>query len=115
MVMKSNDIHIMAISETHLDASFENIELAVEGYTLCRKDISRYGGGVALYVQNHIPVKVRNYLMMDDIEALWIQVHLPQTKPILVGCCYRPPSADIKYLDLICEMLDKSSDENREI
>ena len=74
MVMKSNDIHIMAISETHLDASFENIELAVEGYTLCRKDISRYGGGVALYVQNHIPVKVRNYLMMDDIEALWIQV-----------------------------------------
>ena len=31
MVMKSNDIHVMAISETHLDASFEDIELAVGG------------------------------------------------------------------------------------
>ena len=53
MVMKSNDIHIMAISETHLDASFENIELAVEGYTLFRKDRTRYGGGVCVCAESH--------------------------------------------------------------
>ena len=60
MIMKTNGIHIMAISEIHLDSSFEDVELAVDGYTLFRKDRTRYGGGVAVYVQNHIPVKIRN-------------------------------------------------------
>ncbi len=68
-----------------------------------------------MYVQNHIPVKIRRDLMLQDIEALWLQIHLPQAKPILIGCCYRPPSADMIYLDRICKMLDKASDENREL
>lgn len=68
-----------------------------------------------MYVQNHIPVKMRSDLMLHDIEALWLQIHLPQVKPILVGCCYRPPSADMIYLDKNCQMLDKASDENREL
>ena len=90
-LMKLNNIHILAISETHVDSSFEDSSLGVNGYSLFRKDRNQYGGGVAVYVQSNIPVKIRRDLMLVDIEALWLQVHLPQTKPILVGCCYRPP------------------------
>lgn len=59
---------------------------------------NNFGGGVAIYIQNHIPVKQREDLMMKDIEALWVQVHLPHLKPIVIGCCYRPPNANSLYL-----------------
>lgn len=45
-------------------------------------------------------------LMRYSIEVLWLQIHLPHLKPMLVGCCYRPPSSNNIYLDTICEMLD---------
>lgn len=54
-------------------------------------------------------------LAIDGIEALWVLVHLPHTKPFLIGCCYRPPNADINYLSDVCSMLDKASDGNREV
>ena len=41
--------------------------------------------------------------------------HLPHLKPILVGSCYRPPSANSQYLDNVCEMLDNVCDINREL
>lgn len=34
----SNGIHVLALSETHLDCSFDNSQLAVKGYRLFRKD-----------------------------------------------------------------------------
>ena len=97
-ILQSNRIQILALSETHLDSSFTDAELMVYGYRIFRKDRNRNGGGVAFYVQDHIPIKVRNDLMSCKIEALWIQVYLPHLRPILVGCLYRPPSANIQHL-----------------
>jgi len=51
-MIQLKNVHILAIAETHLDPSFENTELGVDGYTLFRKDWNIYGGGVAFYVQN---------------------------------------------------------------
>lgn len=53
-----NNIHILALSETHLDNTFDFSELAVAGYRLYRRDRDRYGGGVAFYVQKHISGKI---------------------------------------------------------
>jgi hypothetical protein len=54
--------------------------------------------GVAVYIQNHIPVKIREDLMLNTLEVIWLQVHLPHLKPILGGSCYRP-SVNSQYLD----------------
>lgn len=70
---------------------------------------------MAIYIQNHIPVKVREDLMSGLVEMLWLQVHLPHIKPLLLVCCHRPPSSDSQYLDNLCEMLDRACDVNREI
>lgn len=43
-------------------------------------------GGVAMYIQNQIPTKVRYDLMFADIEVLWIQINSPPLKPLLIGC-----------------------------
>lgn len=66
---ESNNIHILAISESHLDSSFDDSEVAINGYNLFKRDRGKYGGGVAIYVKNHIPAKKRCNLM-DEIEAL---------------------------------------------
>lgn len=49
------------------------------------------------------------------IEALWIQVHLPHIKPIVVGCCYNPPNTNMEYLNDICTMIDRVTNENGEM
>jgi hypothetical protein len=104
-LLVTDDIHILTISETHLDNSFDDTVVVIHGYNIYRKDRNAKGGGVAVYIQNHIPVKLREDLMLNAVEGKWLQVHLPHRKPILVGCCYRPPSADTQYLDSMCERL----------
>lgn len=54
---ESNNIHITAISESHLDSSFDDSAVAIHGYNLFSRDRNKYGSGVAIYVMNHIPVK----------------------------------------------------------
>ena len=70
---------------------------------------------MAVYIQNHIPVELRLDIVLNTVEVIWLQVHLPQLKPILVRSCYRPPSANSQYLDNMCEMLDNVCDINRGI
>ena len=71
--------------------------------------------GVAVYIQNHIPVKHRDNLMLNTVEVICLQINLPHLKPILVGSCYRTPSANSHYLENMCEMLDNVCDINREV
>jgi len=108
-------IHILAISETHLDSSFDDTELYIEGYNIYRNDRNGFGGGVAFYILSHLPVKLRTDLMSFDIETLWLQMHLPHRKPTLLCCCYRPPSANYEYLDSMCKMLDMNTNASQDI
>lgn len=39
---ESNNIHILAISESHLDSSFDDSEVAINGYNLFRRDRDKY-------------------------------------------------------------------------
>ena len=111
----SEGVHVLALTETHLDDTINDSVISVNGYTIFRRDRNVFGGGVAVYVKSHIPAKIRYDLMCDEMEAIWIQVHLPHLKPLLIGCCYRPPNARINYLDDICVMFDKVCDLDYEI
>ena len=54
--------------------------------------------------------KLRNYVTAADIEVIWLQINLPHIKPLLIGCVYRPPSANVDYLNQMCLMLDQVCD-----
>lgn len=95
----SDNIPVLARSEIQLDTYFDDSELAVEGYRLYRRDGDKYGGGVAFYVQEHVSAVLWKDIMSTDIERIWLQIHLPHCKPILVGCRYRPPGSNVKYFD----------------
>lgn len=110
-LLNNENLCILAISETHLDTSVDDNEIAVSGYCVHTKDRNSYGGGVAIYIQSHIPVKLRADLMNLFIEMLRMEIHLPHTRPLLLGCCHRHPKAHIQ----ICLKLQRASDNDREI
>jgi hypothetical protein len=98
-------MHILAISETHLENEFDDTEVSIQGHNIYSRERNAYGGGVAVYIQSHIPVMLREDLMSSVIEVLWLKVHLAlHLKPFIVGCCFWPPSADSQYLNM-CECL----------
>ena len=51
-------------------AVFDDTAVAIQGYNICRRDRNAYGGGVAVYIQSHIPVMLREDLMSSVIEVL---------------------------------------------
>lgn len=51
--------------------------------------------------------------MVLSIEALWLEVHLAQCKQIFVGCVYRPPSASVQYVEELCSVLMKVTDNGK--
>lgn len=106
-LLYNNNVYILAISETHLDPTYEDSMLLIQGYNIYRKDRNKYGGGVAFYIKESLPVKIRADLMTPNLELLWLQVHIPHSKSLLIACCYRPPSAECAYLDELYGVMDK--------
>ena len=82
------------MSETCLDSSIDNSEVSIRGYDICNRldrQVSTSGGGVLCYIKSHLVYKEIDVLKDDDIEAVWVEICLPNTKPMLVGTVYRPP------------------------
>jgi hypothetical protein len=62
--------------------------VAIHGYKIYRKYRNANGGGAAVYIKNHIPIKLRDDLMLNTFEVIWLQVPLPHLKPFLVGSSF---------------------------
>ena len=56
------------------------------------------------YVKDNIPSKQNVDLYDIDMEAIFIEINLPKTKPILIGSIYRPPDCSADYLDKLDAM-----------
>jgi exonuclease III len=97
---------IIAVSETWLDSTITDSEAKVEGYNLVRKDRDRHGGGVCLYIRENLSFNPRLDLQRQDVEAVFVDIMLPKTKPITVGAMYRPPKQS-NFLELYQETLSQ--------
>jgi hypothetical protein len=82
---------VIAVSETWLDTSVLNAEVSLPGYNIIRKDRGSHGGGVCLYIKEDLAFNPRADLDDTQLEIVWIDLLLKKTKPILIGCAYRPP------------------------
>lgn len=51
--------------------------------------------------------------MNSNNEMLWVQIHIPYSKPALIGRCYRPPSSALCYLDELCTNIDRARDKGK--
>ena len=103
-----NAFDIITVSETWLSDSVSNEAIQLTNFhPPVRRD--RPGdphGGVAIYVKNNLFFKPRPDLLVDDLEAVWVETKLDQTS-LLIGSFYRPPSSNINYWNLIEESIHK--------
>ena len=49
-LLVTDDIHILTISETHLDNTFDDTVVAIHGFNIYRKCRNANGGVVAVYI-----------------------------------------------------------------
>ena len=81
---------VICISESKLDDTVLDGEVEIEGYKIIRADRNRNGGGVACYIKSDLSYNIRKDFSAE-IENIFFDILLPNSKPILVGIVYRPP------------------------
>ncbi|KAI8514771.1 hypothetical protein Bbelb_073620 [Branchiostoma belcheri] len=93
--------------------------VAVNGYTLYRRDRSRQGGGVGVYVRQTIPSQRRSDLERDDLEVCCVEVKPEKARKTILACVYRPPNSDSKWRDsaesLVRTLSQTAEDENVDV
>ena len=95
---------IVAVCESWLSPSIIDAEVSLTGYSLYRSDRSRSGGGVAVYVIDHLSVsQISSGASCGEVEALWLSISSFKSSlsSFAFGCMYRPPSTHPPQL-LIC-------------
>ena len=92
----------LGINETWLNTSIPNDLIAFDNYNFYRADRTaasnkRGGGGIILYYRSDLKViQLTEFTMCTpDIECIWAQLLLKNTKRINIGLIYRPPSGNI--------------------
>ena len=56
---------------------------------MIRNDRNRDGGGVCIYVKSSLAFNQRVDLHDPKLEAVWVEILLPMSKPFIIGICYR--------------------------
>lgn len=92
--LAEQNIDIIAFNETRLDSNINDNQVRLNNYELVRKDRNRNGGGVCVYIKNHINYKVRLDLMSEETESIVIEIVKPNSKPFAIIVAYRPPQSN---------------------
>ena len=84
----------------------------LDGYDIVRKDRSRNGGGVCIYLRSSINYKIRNDLIPSELEAVCVEISKPHSRGTHLtghtfGILYQPkleratPSCPLKLKSLL--------------
>ena len=87
----------------------------VEADDIIRKDRSRRGGGVCVYLRSSINYKTRNDLVPDDLEAVCLEICKPNSRNFIVASVYRPPDNSSEFFYAFEKMIGLIDDENKEL
>ena len=91
ILARETKLACFCITETWLDDTVSDSEIQLENYNERRRDRNRRGDGVCVYVRSDLAFNPLDELYHDELEAMWIELILPKTKPIVLGAVYRPP------------------------
>ena len=85
-----NNIDVLLISETKLDASFPSSQFILDGFTPpYRLDRTQHGGGIILFIRKDMPSKLLNADTSFGIENLLVEINL-RSKKWLISGSYSP-------------------------
>ena len=112
-IAKLSNAAVIGISESKLDDSILPSEIHIDNYNTLRCDRNRHGGGVDCYLRNDLSFDVKPFFP-PEIENVFFEILLPNTKPIVVGIIYRPPSQS-EFLEIINTHFNTLDTNNGEI
>lgn len=106
-IMERN-IDVFLVSETKLNPTFPDGQFFINGFSRpYRLDRSDRGGGVILFIREHIPSKIIELEFDPQIEGIAIEINLKKRKWLLL-CSYNPHKNMIDaHLLSISRQLDK--------
>ena len=102
-----HEFDIITISETWLDLSSNMNDVQLSGYNFfhVNRTVKR-GGGVAVYIRNHLKCKLIKELSMSVdgfYDQIFVELLMEKSKNIVIGCFYRAPGSP---LEIFNESLD---------
>ena len=99
--LRTKNIDIVTVSETWLTPKIQDDTIRLQGFHKpIRKDRNSEGGGVAIYIKEHLIIKPRPDLDVNNLEAVWVETKI-DNNTLLIGSFYRPGSKPVSYWDLI--------------
>ena len=108
-------IDVFGICETFLNETVDDKLLTMNGYRFERKDRRECnpvslnkGGGILIYISNNLNYSRRNDLESHEIESVWLEIELKNSKPFLICSFYRPPSSPIEWYEKFSMQIEKS-------
>ena len=83
-ITKNSNAAVIGISESKLDNTVYDSEVAIDGYNIVLNDRNRKGGGVACYIRNNICFNLKTCIS-NNIENIFIDpmfpiIHKPPNK-----------------------------------
>lgn len=93
LLLKDKTFDIFTVSETWLNPRITDAEITIPGYSVVRKDRTSRGGGVAIFIRDEIPFKIRRDIATNtaNYESLLIEINRHKCKKQFVCCIYKPP------------------------
>ena len=105
----SSNIDVFTVSETWLNAAIPNQQISIPNYMSVRLDRSwggreggdpKRGGGLVSYIKQGIKFSDSKHKDLNvsraDLEMQWVQLEIPNVRPIVIVNVYRPPQGDYK-------------------
>ena len=87
-------------------------EFNINGYKTLFRHRNRHGGGIVMYVKEHLIYIRRFDLEVTQVECLWIEIALKKRK-LLLCSVYRPPSANSEYFESMLDIFENSCSEDK--
>ena len=87
-------------------------ESQIADYKILWCDRNRHGGGVACYIRNDLSHNIIS-VFPREIESVFFEILLPNSKPLTVGTIYHPPNqfSFLKVLNENMNIIDSISNE----
>lgn len=63
---------------------------------------------MAAFVSNTISYIRKYEFEHPDIESVWVEIKLTNSRPILIGTFYRPPKSGLDYYEVIDDTISKA-------
>ena len=111
----TNNLDVLTLSETWLDSSFSDEEIAIDNFRMERCDRCRNGGGTAMFIhERFVYERLPLSPELNNLEMVMCAVKLPRSRPLLIGSVYRPPD-DKNFTGLFMKYLEQLPFESSEI